>query len=271
MSASAGLERTPDQRSKVNILGLELDRLNMTEVMSKIDRFVQEDEPRQVVTVNLQFMSLARKNEAFQAIVNRADMVVADGMPLVWVSKMKGAPIASRVTGHDILQECAELASNKGYSIFLLGGAPGRAQESAQSLSERYPGLRVYGTHHGTFSDMGVAERQDELTRQIREFDPDILLVGLGCPKQEYWIHNYMDEVGVPVCVGVGGVFDVLTGRLHRAPGWMQRCGIEWIYRLKQEPGRLWKRYFLDDLPTTLLATAEAVLQRLSFGKQTVR
>ncbi|MCH7652066.1 MAG: WecB/TagA/CpsF family glycosyltransferase [Chloroflexi bacterium] len=92
--------------------------------MSKIDRFVQEEEPRQVVTVNLQFMSLARKNEAFLSIVNRADMVVADGMPLVWVSKMKGAPIASRVTGHDILHECAELASKKGYSMFLLGGAP---------------------------------------------------------------------------------------------------------------------------------------------------
>ena len=174
-----------------------------------------------------------------------------------------GEPIASRITGHDLLRQCAELSQAKGYSIFLLGGAPGAADDAVEKLKENYPGLRVDGTPHGMFSADGTAEREEELIARIRDFGPQFLFVALGCPKQEYFERRYMDRLNVPVSIGIGGTLEVYTDRLKRAPQWMQDYGIEWVYRFKQEPKRLWKRYVMNDMPTTLIAMATALKGRL--------
>lgn len=264
MNGSTGLLDVMEDRDRVKILDIYLDCASMTEVLERLQRFIEEGTPRQVVTVNVQFLSIARKHPAFAQLVNKTDLVVADGMPLLWVSGFKGAPIASRITGHDLLDQCASLASEHGYSMFLLGGGPGAAEGAVRRLREMHPGLRVKGTYHGHFSDEGKTERQERLAEMIREFRPEFLFVGLGCPKQELWIRRHMYDLGVPVCIGVGGTFDIFTQRLKRAPAWMQRYSLEWLYRLRQEPGRLWKRYILGDVPTTLMAAGEALLQRVS-------
>ncbi|MCI0440613.1 MAG: WecB/TagA/CpsF family glycosyltransferase [Chloroflexi bacterium] len=262
--SSTNIQIAATTTQTVTILGARLDRASMSEIMARLDGFVQEATPHHGVTVNLQFISEARKDPSFASILNNADLAVADGKPLLWISRILGAPIASRITGHDLLEECAALSQRKGYSMFLLGGSEGSAAQAVSKLRETYPGLRVEGSEHGKFSRSGEPERKDELVRMVREFRPDFLMVALGCPKQEFFIRRYMHELNVPVCIGIGGTLDVFTGRLKRAPRWMQRAGLEWVYRLQQEPKRLWKRYILGDLPTTLRALASALMTRVS-------
>ncbi len=245
--------------AKIRIRDLYLDRLDLPGAMERIEGFLQEDWAHQVVTVNIRFVTIASQDPAFARVVNRAHLVVADGMPLIWLSRLIGAPIPQRITGSDLLFHCASLAAQGGHSIFLLGAAPGVAQEAARRLADIYPGLRVAGVHHGYFSH----EEEPEVLRYIRQRRPQFLFVALGCPRQEFWIHRHLDELEVPVCVGIGGTLDVISGRLKRAPVWMQRCGLEWSYRLAQEPRRLWKRYIVEDVPTTFRIAASALRQRL--------
>ncbi len=253
-----------ESRPQARILDIAFDRVSKADLLDRVKGFIEENRPHQIVTANLQFMSLARKSPAFTRVLNRADLVTADGMPLYWMSRLLGAPIPDRITGHELLQVCASLAAEKGYSIFLLGGPPGVAAEAAELLAKQHPGLRIMGTHHGKFLDGGDAENQEELLSLIREFRPQFLFLALGCPKQDFWIHNHMQAAGVPVCAGIGGTLDVLTGRLSRAPSWMQRYGLEWLYRLQQEPRRLWRRYILEGFPTAL-AVAGSILRRRFF------
>lgn len=264
MDNATDLQKGEETRSRVRILGVDLDQAGMADVLERLDGFVREGKPRQVVTVNLQFVSEARNNPVFAQLINNADLAVADGMPLIWVSKLLGAPIAARITGHDLLSECAALAHEQGYSMYLLGGGSGAAKDAASRLRTMYPGLKIAGNHHGRFFNSGEAERQEELINTVRDLRPDFLFVALGCPKQELFVRRYMHALQVPVCVGIGGTLDVFTGHWKRAPEWMQHRGLEWVYRLAQDPGRLWKRYLLNDAPTTLRAVGSAVLQRAS-------
>ncbi|MBI4202806.1 MAG: WecB/TagA/CpsF family glycosyltransferase [Chloroflexi bacterium] len=218
-----------------------------------------------MVTANLQFLSLARKNAEFAGIVNRAETVVADGMPLLWLSRLMGTPIPQRITGHDMLHLCAQLAVREGYSMAFLGGAPGVGDRAAQRLQALYPGLHFAGAFQGNFTSEGYGvQRQDEeeLVERVHAKRPDFLLVALGCPKQEFWISRHIQAVGATVCIGVGSVLDVLAGRTRRPPPWMQRAGLEWSYRLLREPRRMWRRYLLGDMPTLLGLAPKALAQR---------
>ena len=260
-----------EKRSRVKILNLNLDRDDVDQVVDRLERFVEEGRPHQVATINLQFLSLARADPEFARIVNGCDLVVVDGMPLIWMSRLKREPIGSRVTGHDLLERCAALAQRRGHSIFLLGGRPRAAEDAVQRLRAAYPGLRVTSTEGGRVSEAGEAEEPEELKRLIRDSKPTFLFVAFACPKQELWIRRNLDELGVPVCVGIGGTLDIFTGRLSRAPAWMQRWSLEWVYRLRQEPRRLWRRYILGDLPTTLVAAGETLLVRVVSDLAAVR
>jgi N-acetylglucosaminyldiphosphoundecaprenol N-acetyl-beta-D-mannosaminyltransferase len=251
---------------KVRILDLDLDRIGMAEVMERWERYAAEDRPSHVVTANLQFMSLANKDPEFASLVRQTDLVVADGMPIKWISKLTKAPITDRITGHDLLNKAAELSSQKGYRMYLLGGMPGAAIEAADKFRDEYPGLAIKGNPGGKFSAKGDPDNADELFADIDEFQPDFVFVALGCPKQEYFISRYKNRINAPVSVGVGCAFEVLIGRFKRAPRWMQRTGTEWVFRLAQEPGRLWKRYLLTDLPTTLKAVAWVLANRANSG-----
>lgn len=253
-------------RSRVSIGKLFLDKIDLASILALCSRAVEEKQAHHIVTANLQFLSTARKNGAFAKVVNQADIVVADGMPLVWLSKLHGTPLPERITGHDLLHRGAELAAAKGYTIFLLGGAPGSAERSARRLQSLYPGLKIAGTFQGDFGDdgLGASESIEEATMaRLRDAKPDFLFVALGCPKQEYWIRRHIDLIKVPVCVGIGSVLDVVAGQRNRAPRWMQRTGLEWLYRLKQEPLRLGRRYLLRDAPTVMRLGSAGVVRRL--------
>ncbi|HEY8283974.1 MAG TPA: WecB/TagA/CpsF family glycosyltransferase [Chloroflexota bacterium] len=235
-------------RTRVNLLDTLIDCVDADQAVAQIDAFVQSKRPHHVVTANVDFLRLASRDAGFQGIVNDADLVLADGMPLVWASRRRSTPLPCRVTGVDMIMACAQLAAKRGYSIFLLGAAPGVAYDTAEVLQQRFPGLRIVGTYSPPNAEM--ADHDDDVcVRMVRAARPDMLFVAFGAPKQEHWIRAHQAVLNVPVCMGVGGSFDMLAGNVRRAPVWIQRHGLEWLYRLAQEPRRLWKRYIVHDLP----------------------
>jgi N-acetylglucosaminyldiphosphoundecaprenol N-acetyl-beta-D-mannosaminyltransferase len=226
--------------------GVRVDRMSMPETLDRVDTFIAERVPHRIVTVNLDYLRHAHSHAGFSEALEAADLAVADGMPLVWASRLFGRPLKERIAGVDLADRCARLAATKGYRLFLLGAGPGVAQSTAGVLKERYPGLAIAGTYtppEGEFS----AEEERAIEMAIRAAAPDILLVALPTPRQELWNHANSRRWNVPVVIGVGAAFDMLSGEVRRAPGWMQRSGLEWLFRLVREPRRLWKRYLVHD------------------------
>jgi len=183
-----------------------------------------------------------------------ADLVTPDGAGILWATTTLNYPLPERVTGIDVIHNLCQLATNKGYSLYLLGSYPGVARETALNLTKKYPGIKIAGTYHGYFSyedyqngkDIKSGnsvgnKKEEEIITEIKENKPDILLVGMGMPKQEKWINKNLEKLGVPVCIGVGGSFDVLSGRIPRAPLWMQKHGMEWVYRSIKQPNRIFR------------------------------
>jgi N-acetylglucosaminyldiphosphoundecaprenol N-acetyl-beta-D-mannosaminyltransferase len=235
-------------RQLVVILGVPVDNLTMTETVDRLTALVAagraSGKSHQVVTVNADFVKNAMLDPEVRYLLQDADLACADGMPLVWGARLLDVPLKGRITGADLVPLLAERAAEQGYSIYLLGAAPGVAAAAAALLKQRYPRLKIAGVNSppvGPVLEMGGA-----LLADIRAARPDILLVAFGNPKQEKWIGMYKQQLSVPVMIGVGGTLDFLTGTTKRAPQWMQRSGLEWLYRLLREPGRLWKRYVGD-------------------------
>lgn len=243
-----------------NVLGIALDRVTHDEALDRLSAFVRTGRPHHVVTVNLDFLRLAQRDPAFRAALDSADLVLADGMPVVWLSRVAGDGLPACVSGIDIVESCAQLAAARGYRTFFLGAAPGVAAGAAAALQRQYPGLQVAGVLAPPVGPFAPA-LDAELVAAVRAAQPDLLFVALGAPRQDMWIRAHLEELAVPVCIGVGGTFDVLSGRLARAPRWMQRSGLEWLFRLGQEPGRLWRRYLLGDLPLLARAVGGRVLR----------
>ena len=243
-------------RYLVNLLDVWIDKVDLDSAVADVDTFVQVGTPHQVMTVNVDFLRLSYQDRAFRNLINTADLVVPDGMPLLWASRLLGDALPERVTGVELIEACARLAVARDYSIFLLGAGPGVAQDAAAALTCRYPGLRIAGTYAppiGPFS----ADEEMRMVRMIQEVRPDMLFVAFGAPKQDQWIRKNLGRLGVPVCMGCGASLDFLAGRVKRAPLWMQLHGLEWLYRVGQEPTRLWRRYFIDDLPIFMRMMAQ--------------
>jgi N-acetylglucosaminyldiphosphoundecaprenol N-acetyl-beta-D-mannosaminyltransferase len=236
------------QRPRLDFGGTLIDRVDRHQALERIRGFLHAGQPQQVVTVNLDFLSIAERDAAFRAVINGAGLAVADGMPLVWLSRLRGEPLAERVAGVELVDAACALAARTGDGVFLLGAAPGVARTAAERLVERHPGLRIAGTYS---PPMGPLKRKhnQQIVRMIREAAPGFLFVALGAPRQDLWIAEHLHELNVPVAMGVGCVFDLLAGVTTRAPSWMQAAGLEWSWRLLREPRRLWRRYILNDLP----------------------
>jgi N-acetylglucosaminyldiphosphoundecaprenol N-acetyl-beta-D-mannosaminyltransferase len=201
-----------------------------------------------VVTPNVDHVVRLRRDAAFRRAYEGAAFVVADGMPLVWASRLLGRPLKGRVTGADLLPALCAVAAARGYSVFLLGGGDGVAPRAAAALLARFPGLRIAGTHTPPpgFGDApGPVEAALDAVARAR---PDILFVGLGAPKQELWVHAHWDRIAATVAVCCGAAIDFAAGARSRAPGWVQHAGVEWLWRLLHEPKRLWRRYLVDDV-----------------------
>ena len=222
-------------RSVVELLGVPVHRTDVAAALDRITQFVEEGAPHQVVTPDSSALVRAERDPELMQILQSADLVTADGAGLVWMAKVLGLPLWERVSGVDLMDHTCELAAEKGYSVYLLGAAPGVAAEAAQKLQERYPGLTVGGTAHGYFDE----GQEPEVVRAVAQAGPDILFVALGVPKQEKWIRRHLDELRVPVAIGVGGSFDVISGRVRRAPAFMRRWGLEWLWRTLRQPSRV--------------------------------
>lgn len=219
------------------ILGVRTDNVNYDQALSLVEGFIESGTPHQVVTVNPEFIVAAQSDDDFRSILNASSLALPDGVGLLWAARFLGHPIQERVTGTDTVQRIAALAAQKGYGLFLLGAAPGVAVATAARLCQTHPGLRIVGTHAGS----PALEEEYEIVRLIQRAKPDILFVAYGAPRQDKWIARNLERLGVPVAMGVGGAFDFISGRVKRAPRWLQRLGLEWLQRLACEPWR-WRR-----------------------------
>lgn len=233
----------PPLKEPVWVWGLPLAPMTRTQtVEAAMDLVEAGDPPSFFITANTNYAMLTEGDPQLLAINARAAFLVADGAPLVWASRWQGTPLPERVAGSDLIFDLCERASQKGYRIFLLGGAPGIAEKAARKLSVRYPGLRIVGTESPPFRAPSDEELVQLLSR-VRAARPDILFVSFSQPKGEAWIARYCDGLGVPLCVQVGAALSFAAGMVRRAPRWLQGLGLEWAYRLWREPGRLAPRY----------------------------
>jgi N-acetylglucosaminyldiphosphoundecaprenol N-acetyl-beta-D-mannosaminyltransferase len=223
----------------VEAFGVMISPVSMQEALDKIESFIRERSPHHVVTSDANAILRAQHDPEYAAIIKRSALVTPDGFGVIWGARLLNLPIYERVTGVDMVTGICERAAKNNYSIYILGAAPGIAPTAAQNLMQRYPGLRVVGTQHGYFEKENISE--EEIVRRIRDAQPDVLFVAFGIPKQEKFIARHMHEMNVPVSLGVGGSFDVYSEKLKRAPSYIQRSGMEWLYRVWQEPWR-WKR-----------------------------
>ncbi|MGO9179950.1 MAG: WecB/TagA/CpsF family glycosyltransferase [Candidatus Limnocylindrales bacterium] len=203
----------------------------------------------------------ASDDVALRSVFASADMVATDGMPLVWVCRARGAPQAERVCGPDMMASLCDLGREQGLRHYFVGGRPGVPQALAERLAARFPGLVVVGTESPPFR--ALAPDEDEaLVQRINDAAPDVLWVGLGAPKQEFWAAGHADALTAPLILPVGAAFDFHAGRLRRAPRWMQRTGLEWLFRLASDPRRLWRRYLVTNSRFVLLLAEEEFANR---------
>ncbi|MEW6183231.1 MAG: WecB/TagA/CpsF family glycosyltransferase [Bacillota bacterium] len=219
------------------MLGVEIDAVTIEGAAARAAELIARGGPHQIVTLNPEYLFRARKEKDLLEIVRNAALVTADGVGIVWAARVHGFSLPERVTGIDLMLEICRKAAKAGWRVFLLGGKPGVAEEAAARLNKEIKGLQVAGAYHGYFS---AADEHEPLQR-IKAAHPEILFVGTGAPKQERWIHTNLQALDVPLAMGVGGSFDVLSGRARRAPVWMRRLGLEWLGRLVREPRR-WRR-----------------------------
>jgi N-acetylglucosaminyldiphosphoundecaprenol N-acetyl-beta-D-mannosaminyltransferase len=233
--------------SKVNILGVQIDNVDLAEAMERIAALVRDRRPSLVVTPNVDHLINLQDDAEFREIYRRAALVLTDGVPLLWAARFLGTPIREKLSGSDIFHDLCRLAAQRGFRVFFMGGREGAAEAAAERMRRAHPGLQVVGVHSPPFgfeSDASEGARIDAILAEAR---PDVLFLGLGSPKQEKWSARNSERLGIPVTVGVGVTFEYTAGMVRRAPVWMQRVGLEWLFRLCMEPGRLWMRYLVND------------------------
>jgi N-acetylglucosaminyldiphosphoundecaprenol N-acetyl-beta-D-mannosaminyltransferase len=221
-------------RNRIAILNVMIDVVTMKEAITAVKRFILQKKPHLIVTPNAEIVMMANEDKQLAHIINHADLVVPDGAGVVWAARYQGDNMPERVAGYDLVQNLLLEAVSEKYRIYMLGGALGIAEKAKKVAEERYPGVQIVGTRNGFFTE----QDEPEIIKEIMACQPDVLLVALGVPRQEKWLYKYKEELKVPVAIGVGGTFDVMAGVAQRAPLWMQRANLEWLFRLLSEPKR---------------------------------
>jgi len=232
-------------RACITILGVPFDNVTTVEALERIEQMVLSGKSHYVATANVDFLVQAREDVELRRILFDAHMVLCDGTPLLWMSRLLGNPLPERVAGADVVPRLIQIAAEKSYRLFFLGATPDSVSRAVANLRDAFPDLRIAGYYSPPFNKL-IEMDHDEIKSRILAAKPDVLLVSFGCPKQEKWIAMHYRSLGVPVAIGVGATIDFLAGKVSRAPVWMQRNGLEWLYRLLQEPGRLFRRYTKD-------------------------
>jgi N-acetylglucosaminyldiphosphoundecaprenol N-acetyl-beta-D-mannosaminyltransferase len=239
--------RPADRRRelRVDVLGVEVSCINLELAVDAFARWIAERTPTYVCVTGMHGVMESQRDPALRSIHNASGLTTPDGMPMVWAGRFAGAAWMTRVYGPDLMDAVCARALEEGWRMHFLGGAPGVAARCAERLAARFPGLSVTGTTVPPFRELTAAE-DEALVAEVNEARPDIVWVGLGTPKQEFWMHDHRDRLEAPVLVGVGAALAFFAGELPQAPRWMQQRGLEWLYRLAREPRRLWRRYLLN-------------------------
>jgi N-acetylglucosaminyldiphosphoundecaprenol N-acetyl-beta-D-mannosaminyltransferase len=220
--------------------------MQMQDVIRRMEGWIQlRDGCRYIAVTDMHSASEVLRDHQFRDVLNSADLVVPDGMAIVWLGRFHGHALRRRVYGPELMTTFCEQAARYGCRHFFYGGKPGIAKKLADIFATRFPGTRVVGTYSPPFRALTRGE-DEEVMRRINESHADIVWVGLGAPKQEQWMHNHRERLKVQVLVGVGAAFNIHTGELRQAPQWMREHGLEWLFRLFQEPRRLWRRYLVQ-------------------------
>lgn len=229
----------------VNILGVKVNMLNLDKAVAVIDHWITHDLQNYICVSAVSTIMACHRSAEVRACVNRAGLVTPDGMPLVWLGRLQGMH-AERVYGPDLMLRTCEMAVKKGYSHYFYGGMPGVPELLAGSLQKKFPGLKVAGSYSPPFRKLSH-EEDEAIIQEINQSRAEIVWVGLSSPKQDLWMSEHLGKIQAPVMIGVGAAFNFHSGSVKQAPHWMQRSGLEWVFRLSQEPKRLWKRYLFDN------------------------
>lgn len=233
--------------SRIKFMNTEIDNLTMQEALEEIDRLIQEKKSAYVVTPNVDHIVQLETNRELQDVYANASLILADGKPLLWIAKWYGTPIKEKISGSDLFPLLCKMAAEKGYKMFFLGAAEGVAAKAAENLSKRYKGLQVVGTYSPPYGFEKNQLELDKIVNMICAAQPEILIVGLGCPKQEKFIHQHRERLNIPISFGLGASLDFEAGNVTRAPKWMSDNGLEWLFRIMQDPKRMIKRYLVND------------------------
>ncbi|HWH70561.1 MAG TPA: WecB/TagA/CpsF family glycosyltransferase [Candidatus Sulfotelmatobacter sp.] len=237
--------------SRVNVLGVALSAINLDSATALVAQALEQKTRGYVCVSGVHGVSEAQSDPVLRQILNQACLNTPDGMPMVWMGRLQGFNDMDRVYGPDLMLRVCELSPARGFTHFLYGGAPGVAEELKGRLEQRFPGLQIVGTYTPPFRPLTPEEGQD-LAQRVAALKPDVFWVGLSTPKQERFMAQYWQKLDATLFFGVGAAFDFHAGRVRQAPRWMQRSGLEWLFRLGCEPRRLWKRY-LKNNPLFLL------------------
>ncbi|MFP4173863.1 MAG: WecB/TagA/CpsF family glycosyltransferase [Candidatus Hydrogenedentota bacterium] len=238
---------TPNKPDHEEVCGVPMARMDFQELCAAIGERIRQRTPGFVVTPNVDHICLFHRRADMRAAYREAFLALPDGIPLLWAARLLGRPLKEKLSGSDLVPSLSAWAAKEGHSVFCFGAAEGVAEKAAQKLQEQYPGLKVAGVYSPPLGFEGDPMENRRAIDAIRKARPDICFVALGCPKQELWLLEHYEDIGVPVSLGIGAGLDFVAGKVRRAPRCVQRIGLEWLWRLLQEPRRLWRRYLVED------------------------
>lgn len=244
--------------NRIEMMGCEIDNLSMEETLDQVERFIKSGEPHQHVVVNVDKLVKASKDDKLKKIINDCALINADGMPVVWASRLLGKPLKERVAGVDLFEHLMRRAAERGWRVFLLGAKEDVVSNVKVTYERKYPDLVIAGYRNGYWSP----DEEPSVVELVTKARPDLLFVAISSPKKEQFLGKYQKQMQVPFAMGVGGTFDVAVGKVKRAPMWMQSAGLEWFYRFLQEPRRMFRRYFIEDFAFFGLLLKEAIRKR---------
>jgi len=257
---------TTYQSQRANILGVGVSAINMRQALEIIQNWISKRDPHYVCVTPAHSIMDCYNDPRLRPIFNRSGMTTPDGMSIVWILRFLGHQHVERVYGPDLMQAVCEVSLKHGYRHYFFGGAPGVVQDLEEKLTLDFPGLQVVGNYAPPFGPVSP-EEDHQIIEHIRSLNPDILWVGISSPKQEIWMAEHVDKLDVPVLIGVGAAFDFLSGRKKQAPHWIQRSGLEWLYRFLSEPKRLWRRYVQYPYFAFLLLTQATGLKKFPLDR----
>lgn len=233
---------------KQPLLNTYVNNVSMTETLQEISRLIEEKKKSYVVAINVDVVMKIEKDAYLKKITDEADLTLVDGKPLVWIAKWHKHPVKAKISGSDMVPELCKLAAKKGYRLFIIGGKEGIADKAKENLERALPGITIVGTYAPPFGFEKDESELNKMNQMISVAHPDLVIACFGCPKQEKWIHENYQKYEGTVSICAGATVDFLAGNVKRAPAWMSENGLEWLYRFSQEPKRLFKRYFIDDV-----------------------